>query len=72
MLATKAEAERDGVKVPTTLAEYCVRTRAPPADDGSNLFYDDYYDDEDLDEADDDADQDCCYDNDDDSGTEES
>ncbi|AWP04226.1 Hypothetical protein SMAX5B_005750 [Scophthalmus maximus] len=27
VVATKAEAERDGVKVPTTLAEYCIRTR---------------------------------------------
>ncbi|KAJ8419021.1 hypothetical protein AAFF_G00005200 [Aldrovandia affinis] len=73
VLATKAEAERDGVKVPTTLAEYCVRTRAPPTDEGSNLFYDDYYDDEDLEEEDEDEDGDCCYDDeDDDSGTEES
>ncbi|XP_045550302.1 ubiquitin-conjugating enzyme E2 R1 isoform X1 [Salmo salar] len=68
VLATKAEAERDGVKVPTTLAEYCVRTRAPPPDEGSDLFYDDYYDDEDLEDEDED---DCCYDEDD-SGTEES
>ncbi|XP_062337130.1 cell division cycle 34 homolog (S. cerevisiae) b [Osmerus eperlanus] len=68
VLATKAEAERDGVKVPTTLAEYCVRTRAPPPDEGSDLFYDDYYDDEEL--EDEDAD-DCCYDEDD-SGNEES
>ncbi|XP_014071905.1 ubiquitin-conjugating enzyme E2 R2 [Salmo salar] len=68
--ATKADAERDGVKVPTTLAEYCVRTRAPPPDEGSNLFYDDYYDDEDLEDEDED-DEDCCYDEDD-SGTEES
>jgi len=67
VLATKAEAERDGVKVPTTLAEYCVRTRAPPPDEGSDLFYDDYYDDEDLE----DEDGDCCYDEDD-SGNEES
>ncbi|CAB1317181.1 unnamed protein product [Coregonus sp. 'balchen'] len=66
VLATNAEAERDGVKVPTTLAEYCVRTRAPPPDEGSDLFYDDYYDDEDLEDEDD-----CCYDEDD-SGTEES
>lgn len=68
--ATKADAERDGVKVPTTLAEYCVRTRAPPADEGT-LFYDDYddYDDDDLDE--DEEGEDCCYDEDD-SGTEES
>ncbi|XP_072524868.1 cell division cycle 34 homolog (S. cerevisiae) b [Salminus brasiliensis] len=68
VMATKAEAERDGVKVPTTLAEYCVRTRAPATDEGSDLFYDDYYDDEDLE---DDNDEDCCYDEDD-SGNEES
>ncbi|XP_036417448.1 cell division cycle 34 homolog (S. cerevisiae) b [Colossoma macropomum] len=68
VLATKAEAERDGVKVPTTLAEYCVRTRAPATDEGSDLFYDDYCDDEDLE---DDNDEDCCYDEDD-SGNEES
>ncbi|KAK3513662.1 hypothetical protein QTP70_028803 [Hemibagrus guttatus] len=69
VLATKAEAERDGVKVPTTLAEYCVRTRAPATDEGSDLFYDDYYDDEDLEDNNDD--EDCCYDEDD-SGNEES
>lgn len=67
VLATKAEAERDGVKVPTTLAEYCVRTRAPAPDEGSDLFYDYYYDDEDVE----DEDGDCCYDEDD-SGNEES
>ncbi|XP_020348098.1 ubiquitin-conjugating enzyme E2 R2-like [Oncorhynchus nerka] len=69
--ATKADAERDGVKVPTTLAEYCVRTRAPPPDEGSNLFYDDYYDDEDLEDEDEEDGEDCCYDEDD-SGTEDS
>ncbi|KAF4117758.1 cell division cycle 34 homolog (S. cerevisiae) b [Onychostoma macrolepis] len=71
VLATKAEAERDGVKVPTTLAEYCVRTRAPALDEGSDLLYDDYYDDEDLDEDEDEDGEDCCYDEDD-SGNEES
>lgn len=73
VVATKADADRDGVKVPTTLAEYCVRTRAPPTDEGTTLFYDDYYDDEDLDDDDDDDDEggDCCYDEDD-SGTEDS
>ena len=65
--ATKAEAERDGVKVPTTLAEYCVRTRAPAPDEGSDLFYDTYYDDDDMEGGD----GDCCYDEDD-SGNEES
>lgn len=67
VLATKAEAERDGVKVPTTLAEYCVRTCAPAPDEGSDLFYDYYYDDDDVE----DGDGDCCYDEDD-SGNEES
>lgn len=71
VLATKAEAERDGVKVPVTLDEYCVRTQVPPTDDGSNLLYDDYYDDEELEEDDEDDNEDCCYDEDD-SGTEES
>ncbi|XP_028258924.1 ubiquitin-conjugating enzyme E2 R2-like isoform X1 [Parambassis ranga] len=73
VLATKAEAERDGVKVPVTLDEYCVRTQVPPTDDGSNLLYDDYYDDEELEDEDDDEDnnEDCFYDEDD-SGTEDS
>lgn len=71
VLATKAEAERDGVKVPVTLDEYCVRTQVPPTDDGSNLLYDDYYDDEELEEDDEDDNEDCCYDEDD-SGTEDS
>uniref|UniRef100_A0AAY4BNW5 E2 ubiquitin-conjugating enzyme n=1 Tax=Denticeps clupeoides TaxID=299321 RepID=A0AAY4BNW5_9TELE len=71
VLATKADAERDGVKVPTTLAEYCVRTRAPPPDEGSDLFYDDYYDEEELEDDDDDEEEDCCY-AEDDSGNEES
>uniref|UniRef100_A0A7N6A215 E2 ubiquitin-conjugating enzyme n=1 Tax=Anabas testudineus TaxID=64144 RepID=A0A7N6A215_ANATE len=71
VLATKADAERDGVKVPITLDEYCVRTQAPPTDDGSNLLYDDYYDDEELEDDDEDDDEDCCYDEDD-SGTEDS
>ncbi|XP_069006490.1 cell division cycle 34 homolog (S. cerevisiae) a [Embiotoca jacksoni] len=72
VLATKADAERDGVKVPVTLDEYCVRTQVPPTDDGSNLLYDDYYDDEELEDDDDeDENEDCCYDEDD-SGTEDS
>ncbi|XP_042337210.1 cell division cycle 34 homolog (S. cerevisiae) a [Plectropomus leopardus] len=71
VLATKADAERDGVKVPVTLDEYCVRTQVPPTDDGSNLLYDDYYDDEELEDDDEDDNEDCCYD-DDDSGTEDS
>uniref|UniRef100_A0A8C2MEA3 UBC core domain-containing protein n=1 Tax=Cricetulus griseus TaxID=10029 RepID=A0A8C2MEA3_CRIGR len=52
VLGTKVDAERDGVKVPTTLAEYCVKTKAPAPDEGSELFYDDYYEDIEVEEAD--------------------
>lgn len=66
VLGTKVDAERDGVKVPTTLAEYCVKTKAPVPDEGSDLFYDDYYEDGE-------AEADSCFgDDEDDSGTEES
>ncbi|ELK29405.1 Ubiquitin-conjugating enzyme E2 R1 [Myotis davidii] len=66
VLGTKVDAERDGVKVPTTLAEYCVKTKAPAPDEGSDLFYDDYYEDAE-------AEADSCFgDDEDDSGNEES
>ncbi|EPY87276.1 ubiquitin-conjugating enzyme Cdc34-like protein [Camelus ferus] len=45
VLGTRVDAERDGVKVPTTLAEYCVQTKAPALDEGPELLYDDYYED---------------------------
>ncbi|XP_059775025.1 ubiquitin-conjugating enzyme E2 R1 isoform X2 [Balaenoptera ricei] len=67
VLGTKVDAERDGVKVPTTLAEYCVKTKAPAPDEGSDLFYDDYYEDAEVE-----AEADSCFgDDEDDSGTEE-
>uniref|UniRef100_A0A8C6UBN9 Ubiquitin-conjugating enzyme E2R 2 n=1 Tax=Neogobius melanostomus TaxID=47308 RepID=A0A8C6UBN9_9GOBI len=45
VLATAADADRDGVKVPRTLAEYCIQTRVPSQDSSSDLLYDDLYDD---------------------------
>ncbi|KAK2507045.1 hypothetical protein MC885_017048 [Smutsia gigantea] len=65
VLGTKVDAERDGVKVPTTLAEYCVKTKAPVPEEGSDLFYDYYYEDGE-------AEADSCFGDDDDSGNEES
>ncbi|KAF3856016.1 hypothetical protein F7725_016739 [Dissostichus mawsoni] len=56
VMSTAAEAERDGVKVPTTLAEYCVQTRVPSQDSSSDLLYDDLYDD-DMEEEDEDEDE---------------
>ncbi|XP_067870400.1 ubiquitin-conjugating enzyme E2 R2 [Heterodontus francisci] len=69
VLSTKAEAEKDGVKVPTTLAEYCIKTKVPSSDNSSDLLYDDLYDD-DIDEEEEEEEADC-YD-DEDSGNEES
>uniref|UniRef100_A0A8C8B6I2 Cell division cycle 34, ubiqiutin conjugating enzyme n=1 Tax=Otus sunia TaxID=257818 RepID=A0A8C8B6I2_9STRI len=67
VLGTKVDAERDGVKVPTTLAEYCVKTKTPAPDEGSDLFYDDYYEDDEMEEE-----AESCYGDEDDSGNEES
>lgn len=46
---TQKDADMDGVKVPTTLAEYCVKTRLPSKDSSTNMddvddFGDDDYD----------------------------
>ena len=57
--ATKAEAEKDGVKVPTTLAEYCIKTKVPSNDNSSDLLYDDLYDDDIDDEHEEEEDADC-------------
>ncbi|XP_038646618.1 ubiquitin-conjugating enzyme E2 R2 isoform X2 [Scyliorhinus torazame] len=70
VLSTKAEAEKDGVKVPTTLAEYCIKTKVPSSDNSSDLLYDDLYDD-DIDEEEEEEEDADCYD-DEDSGNEES
>lgn len=67
VLGTKVDAERDGVKVPTTLAEYCVKTKTPAPNEGSDLFYDYYYEDDEMEEE-----ADSCYGDEDDSGNEES
>ncbi|KAG9338317.1 hypothetical protein JZ751_025988 [Albula glossodonta] len=82
VLSTKAEAERDGVKVPTTLAEYCIQTKVPSHDSSSDLLYDDLYDDDIEEEEDDEEDGEAggiggetggdCYDDEEDSGNEES
>lgn len=82
VLSTKADAERDGIKVPTTLAEYCIQTKVPSHDNSSDLLYDDLCDD-DIEEDDDDDDEAeaggpagdmsaDCYGDEDDSGNEES
>ncbi|KAJ8287245.1 hypothetical protein GJAV_G00049320 [Gymnothorax javanicus] len=83
VLSTKADAERDGVKVPTTLAEYCIQTKVPSHDSSSDLLYDDLYDDDIEEEEEDDEDGEAggglgaetaadCYDDEEDSGNEES
>ncbi|KAK3097947.1 hypothetical protein FSP39_014749 [Pinctada imbricata] len=70
-LATKEDAEKDGVTVPTTLQEYCVTFK--PVDTSNNDvvdFYDDddYVCDMDDDEDDNEDEDDNYYDDDEDSG----
>lgn len=48
VLATRSEAEKDNVTVPTTLEEYCIKHRAKPKERESDMtdFYDDDYGDD--------------------------
>jgi ubiquitin-conjugating enzyme E2 R len=73
--ASRQEAEREGVVVPTTIEEYCIRTKPKPAEDN---FLDtdmtDFYDDDFGDDLDDDEELDEDYQDEDneDSGNGES
>lgn len=68
MRATKAEAEKDEVVVPTTLQEYCVTAKPKPQDYNTDAdFYDDEYMENDDDEEVDDEDN-VCDDGEGDSG----
>lgn len=69
--STKCEAEKDGVKVPTTLQEYCVVSARPRASE-SHMAMDDFYDDDYVDDEEEDDDEAIYEDDDDDSGNGES
>ena len=71
VLTTKAEAEKDGVVVPTTIAQYCVSTQSASKPSDSHLDMADFYDDDYMDDDDDEHDE-HYYDDDDDSGNGES
>lgn len=49
-MAARVEAERDGLKVPLTLEDYCIKTQVKPNTSESQVemtdFYDDDYDEE--------------------------
>ena len=64
---SKMEAERDGIKVPITVQEYCVKSK-PIKSDSDDLA--DFYDDDYADDVDDD-DDDECMEYSEDSGNEE-
>lgn len=71
VLGTKEDVEWDSVKVPTTLPEHFMKTKAPAPDEGSDLFYHDYYEDSEA-EAKAEAKANSCFRDDEDSGNEES
>merc|ERR1712142_144823 len=55
VLATKADAEKDGVVVPTTLEEYCIKAKPALQKDSEDIDFDDFDDfDDDMDDDDDD------------------
>lgn len=55
--SSRLEAEKDGIKVPTTLEEYC-KTQKQPTVSASSDICDDFYDDDDYQYQDDDDDED--------------
>ncbi|XP_054714318.1 ubiquitin-conjugating enzyme E2 R2-like [Uloborus diversus] len=67
VLATRSEAEKDNVTVPTTLEEYCIKHKVKPKERETDMtdFYDDDYGD---DMEDDDAEADDIHDDNEDSG----
>lgn len=71
--ATKIDAAKDSVTVPTTLQEYCVMSRPRPPAASENLTDLDFYDDEDyVDEDDDDVNEEATCNNEEDSGNSDS
>lgn len=70
VLATKADAEKDGVVVPTTLADYCITAAPKPTETAVDMA--DFYDDDYMDDEDDEDEDDAAYDDDEDSGNGES
>jgi len=66
---SRTEAEKEGITVPTTVEEYCIKTK-PESQSSENFMdlTDDWY--EDIDDDDDDNDEEC-FDNSDDSGNED-
>ncbi|PNF30803.1 Ubiquitin-conjugating enzyme E2 R1 [Cryptotermes secundus] len=71
--AARLEAEKDGVVVPLTLEDYCIKTKVKPPEHSVDMtdFYDDDYDLDDEDDEDDDS-GDGDYEDGDDSGNGES
>lgn len=55
--AARAEAEKDGITVPLTLEDYCIKTRVKPTAAEPSVDMTDFYDDDyDLEDDDDDDD----------------
>ncbi|XP_022095009.1 ubiquitin-conjugating enzyme E2 R2-like isoform X4 [Acanthaster planci] len=70
---TKADAEKDGVVVPTTLQDYCIKTKTQTPSHSSQDLTDFYEDDDyDGDYDEEEEEEECYYDDEDDSGNGES
>ncbi|RWS26479.1 ubiquitin-conjugating enzyme E2 R2-like protein [Leptotrombidium deliense] len=67
VLASRLEAEKDNVTVPTTIEEYCIKHKSKPQEVDAHLtdFYDDDYDMDDDDDEDEDENDEFNEDNED-------
>lgn len=67
MTASRLEAEKDNVVVPTTLEEYCIKHRSKPSEMEADMtdFYDDDYGDDMDDDEEEDGDDEYKEDNED-------
>ena len=73
MAQSRADAEAEGITIPKTVEEYCIKHK-PIGSQSSETQVDpleDWYDDDDYDEDDDEEDNSDCFNNEDDSGNED-
>ncbi|KAI4469236.1 ubiquitin-conjugating enzyme e2 [Holotrichia oblita] len=71
-MAARAEAERDGIQVPLTLEDYCIKTQVKPNTSDSQVEMTDFYDDDYDEEYDDPSDGSDYEEDENDSGNGES
>ena len=68
---SRTEAEADGIKIPKTVEEYCLKHKPIGSQSSEMNIEDDWYDDDEYDDDEDEEDEDDAFHNEDDSGNED-